>query len=458
MTTRSLTPRLTTGLVRTGGAVVLAAAVLAVPAPAQAAPPPGPLLVCQQGVCLLNASGVDSDGDGWSDADEQAAGTDPNDSTSHPQILQILDGFLDHGIRPEGFALREVIVLPSTAPDGSSLTSDLFAFGPQRAGALGRLGLTHPLLSGLSSDNGVRAVIDTAGTGSTGGPPVMVGGMDISLISSIFRVHEEPRKPVTTHHADGSVSTFAPGKGSDFGFAVVAADTTGPNGETITSHSSLSQVSGPHGAVFSIETTRHVTATDGTSVTTTHTAHTYKDSSGKVTETTASVFTTQVNPDGSKVDTFALTVTNRTGETTTTVTTTTTNTDGEVTGSTTTCTGVNCPTRESGEIDSTPVFVAGSTITATPELTRRLEVLAGRYTNQGDTPVEIGPDDEPEPPQYSPLNPGVIYVDPSNDAVWWSPQPSVPDPDEVGGNVTVVRGHVPPELHCLPTQQLPCPS
>jgi hypothetical protein len=201
----------------------------------------------------------------------------------------------------------------------------------------------------------------------------------------------------------------------------------------------------------------HATKPDGTTTTTTVANHTYKDSKGKVTETTTSIFTQQVNPDGSTVNTYSLTVTDKDGNTTTTVTTSTTDTEGKVTNKTT-CTGANFPTRDSGEIDSAPVFAPGSTINATPELTRRIEALAGSHTNHGDTGVEIGPDDEPEPVQYSPLNPGVIIVDTSNDAVWWTPELTMPDPDKVAGNITIVRSFEPITSLCLPTQNLPCPT
>ncbi len=69
----------------------------------------------------------------------------------------------------------------------------------------------------------------------------------------------------------------------------------------------------------------------------------------------------------------------------------------------------------------------------------------------------VGPEDV-EPPMYSPLHPGLILVDPGNDAVWYTPVPTLPDPDKAGGNTTFVRGVNQPDTSCIPSPTTPCPA
>ena len=442
-----MTTRPSTALIRAAvAAAVLAAALLAAPAPAHAAPPPDRVLVCASGVCLLDPSGIDSDGDGFSDADEIAAGTDPHDPASHPQILQLLDGWFDHGIRPEGFALREVIVLPTTAPDGSALTGDLFAFGPQRGDALTRLGLTNPMLAGLSIDNGLRAVVDLGAGTTSGGPSVRVGGIDVSLISTIFNIDSH----------DMTISKWTDPDGTrHWQSTSVEVDYRDVNGdvEKETAVTTLSKAIGGSGTTSTMDRTTTVKKPDGTTTTTSDkTTVTTVDDKNK---TTVNVSSTTDAKGARKVTTTTTTMVD--GKKTTTTTTTTYDADGNEVGEpTTTCTGDDCPADyQSGEVDAAPMFAPGSTVVATPELTRRIEIYFNKHTNWGETPVEV---DTTEPPEYSPLNPGLIYIDPSNDAVWWTPELTLPDPDQFGGNITFVPGFAPGSSHCLPTQKLPCPS
>jgi hypothetical protein len=159
-------------------------------------------------------------------------------------------------------------------------------------------------------------------------------------------------------------------------------------------------------------------------------------------------------PDGTKVQEKMVVRTQTTGNTTTTTTTTSTTTT-DASGKET-CTGTACPTTGyvSTEIDHG--LLPGGVIVITPDLARELEIEAGGdHTNGGDTPIEVEPEMLDEP-MWSPGNPGVIYIDPSNDAVWWKPTPATPDPDKVGGNVTPIRNVPNPLTSCVPTQQLPC--
>lgn len=63
----------------------------------------------------------DSDGDGVTDEDESAAGTDPDDPASHPAVLPVLD-LIAHGQRPRfERQTSHVLVLP-TEVDRASIT------------------------------------------------------------------------------------------------------------------------------------------------------------------------------------------------------------------------------------------------------------------------------------------------------------------------------------------------
>ncbi|MBI4942833.1 MAG: hypothetical protein HY830_18990 [Actinobacteria bacterium] len=424
-----------------------ATTVLAPPA-AAAGPGPGPVLVCETGICLLDPSGVDSDGDGWSDADERAAGTDPSDPQSHPRILEVLDAYAG-GVRPDGFAQREVLVLPTQAPDGTALASDLLALGPKRGEALTRLGLDPARLGEVDVSNGLRVVLDLGGKDqSTGRPPAKVGGVNMSEIGWLITSSTEDSQGnlVTIFQTEGFRSetidgfVVTDGKGVEHQSVSSEITRTGKDGTTTTTNTVSARDKNP----------------DGSSTTTATTWNETKDKDGKTVLTTLTVTTTTVDDKGNRTEVADRTVTAKDGTKTVESTTTTTAADGRST-TTRTCTGPLCAALTSGEVDGAPPVVPGGTLVVTPEQGEAFEKIQGTRTNQGDTPVEVGPEDA-EPPQYSPLHPGLILVDPNNDAVWYTPVPRLPDPDKAGGNTTFVRGVNQPDTTCIPSPTMPCPA
>jgi hypothetical protein len=95
-----------------------------------------PVLNCLTNVCTVLQSGAtDSDGDGFTDADEKLFGSDPYDPTSCPTLAWLFDRIADTTL--PGFWLHPMIDLVTIAPDGHAITSSLEE-------ALGSLGLTVP--------------------------------------------------------------------------------------------------------------------------------------------------------------------------------------------------------------------------------------------------------------------------------------------------------------------------
>lgn len=150
---------------------------------AQAAPERRPVLVCQNGVCILHPAAYDSDGDGYSDIDERLAGTDPRNAKSHPTVLKMVQLWQRGvpGLRDHHF--REVIVLPTTTPDGKPIGRSPMPSLPGRKDAIAALGLDSAFLAKGDASNGLRVMLDLRTPSSKVPAGMRVSGIDARLIS-----------------------------------------------------------------------------------------------------------------------------------------------------------------------------------------------------------------------------------------------------------------------------------
>lgn len=95
-----------------------------------------PTLNCLASVCtLLTSAATDSDGDGFTDADEKLFGSDPNDASSCPSVIWLFDRIADATL--PGFWIDPMIDFITISPDGHVVTATLLD-------AMGSLGLTLP--------------------------------------------------------------------------------------------------------------------------------------------------------------------------------------------------------------------------------------------------------------------------------------------------------------------------
>jgi Bacterial TSP3 repeat len=177
---------------RVASLALFATAVGFVPATRSSAAPlqqKGPVIACQNSVCIVNPFGIDSDGDGFSDADEMMAGTDPYNAKSFPMIFQLVQIWGKGVETGKAVPFREVIVMPETTPDGKSIGSNPIGELPGRKDTMSQLGLTNPKIAEMDQSNGIHAVLNIGIHQSSGGkdtpPPARTNGMDISLISGL---------------------------------------------------------------------------------------------------------------------------------------------------------------------------------------------------------------------------------------------------------------------------------
>lgn len=159
---------------------------------AGAAPPDGGdriSRVCDPTLCYVVWGQIDSDGDGYNDADERVAGTDPLDPSSHPGPKDILALAIDRALPTFEAGMGAFAVLPGVIAElqGKGLGHDVTGALPPagRASALERLGISASLLDqmGIPAAGGFTIGLG-APTPGGGTPPVRVGGMDMALIAA----------------------------------------------------------------------------------------------------------------------------------------------------------------------------------------------------------------------------------------------------------------------------------
>jgi hypothetical protein len=146
--------------------------------------------VCDLSACYYAWNVVDSDDDGYSDADEIVAGSDPYDAKSHPPLSLIVDLIGAQLLPTFEFGVGKVIVNPAELQAelearGGGQDSPLAAFPlGQRKDALTRLGLDTDLLAAHGYEPEFDGLTLVRGNDDNGAPVRRVGGVDARLISA----------------------------------------------------------------------------------------------------------------------------------------------------------------------------------------------------------------------------------------------------------------------------------
>jgi DNA-directed RNA polymerase subunit H (RpoH/RPB5) len=186
-----------------GGAVIgttLGALALALlPGAPATAGGSGDPIHCDRGIRLKYLGSLlaleDSDGDGFTDADERAAGSDPKDPNSRPLMLDVLDLVFHSGLPSFEERFSEVVILPEALPDGrtvdgaadlASLSEALGRLAPSRKEGLSRLGISTDLMKEMGA-GGSDVLSIVAGARTSKGQPAFegrIGGINASWISA----------------------------------------------------------------------------------------------------------------------------------------------------------------------------------------------------------------------------------------------------------------------------------
>ncbi len=114
-------------LAAAAGALVLSAGlVTAGSAPASADRPIRPVAVCEYRLCLLVLDpSTDSDGDGVTDVDEEALGSDPRSADSRPEAREIFDRALARRLPSFERHLTEMVALPRNNEENTGLITGI---------------------------------------------------------------------------------------------------------------------------------------------------------------------------------------------------------------------------------------------------------------------------------------------------------------------------------------------
>jgi thrombospondin type 3 repeat protein len=146
------------------------------------------LRVCDSSACYRAWNVVDSDHDGFADADEMAAGTDPFDAGSTPRLDLILDLIGLELLPTFELGVGELLVMPAEFQEmNERVASDPFAAFPlgDRRDSLKRAGIDAGLLTEHGIDAEFGGFTFTLGNEpDDAGPPRRVGGVDVRLIGN----------------------------------------------------------------------------------------------------------------------------------------------------------------------------------------------------------------------------------------------------------------------------------
>lgn len=113
-------------LAATGALGLCVALVAAAPGTASAQAPDRLVAVCEHRLCLLVLDEAsDRDGDGVTDADEKALGSDPSDASSRPEPREIFDRAIARKLPSFERHLTELVALPQTTADGRRLATGM---------------------------------------------------------------------------------------------------------------------------------------------------------------------------------------------------------------------------------------------------------------------------------------------------------------------------------------------
>ncbi len=145
--------------------------------------------VCDVSACYTAWNVVDSDGDGVSDADEVAAGTDPFDAESELPLPVIVEMIGVQMLPTFEFGVGRVTVKPAElqaeleARGGGDSPLPAFPLGERKDG-MSRLGLNTDLLAEHGYDPEFDGLTLTLGRDESDAPVRRVGGVDARLISA----------------------------------------------------------------------------------------------------------------------------------------------------------------------------------------------------------------------------------------------------------------------------------